>query len=273
MESGSGFRICNLCGSTESQLLFNKDGYPIVRCQRCDMVFVGESLDQIDFGDLYGESYYTGGNDKVFEDYLGQERGRRALARRKLWSLRRLVPHGKLLDVGCAAGFFLVEAQRHYEVHGVELSEFSSKFAREHLGLNVFNGTLLEAALPSGHFDLVTLWDVIEHVPNPREVLAEVSRVLKPGGHIILTTGDVGCAYAQARGPDWHLMGPPWHLYYFSRITMAHMAREAGLQVSDCAAHGTFSDHPLLKQRIVRVAANFLGFGDIMQMTLTKPVV
>ena len=189
---------------------------------------------------------------------------------KEFWRLRRLARSGRLLDVGCAAGFFLAEAQRYYDCEGVELSAFSSKFAREHLGLKVHTGTLADAWFASGQFDLITLWDVIEHVPDPRGVLDEVARLLKPGGHAVLTTGDVESAYARARAADWPLMGPPWHLYYFSRTTLGCMAHAAGLHSVGCTAHGTVSDHPLMGHRLVRAAANVVGFGDIMQMTLAK---
>ena len=97
-------------------------------------------------------------------------------------------------------------------------------------------GTLQQAALPEASFDVITLWDVIEHVPDPVPLLTEAARVLRPGGRLVLTTGDWGSAYAQARGSDWHLMTPPWHLTMFSRATMARAADRAGLRVVACAS-------------------------------------
>ena len=264
------FRPCNLCGEQLAALWFCKDDFSIVRCASCDLVYVGEEPATIDFESLYGESYYKGGDDRVFADYLGQERDRRAAARRKLWGLRRHMPSGRLLDVGCAAGFFLAEASAVYEVEGVEFSAFSSRFAREHFGLKVATGSLKEARLEAGRFDLITLWDVIEHVPDPRELLTEAARLLRPGGRVVLTTGDIDSRFAKAMGIHWSLMGPPWHLYYFSRITMARIARAAGLEVESFAAHGEVTDLPVLRHRLFRVMANLLGGGDIMQATLVK---
>ena len=264
------FRPCNLCADQRASLRFSKDDFSIVQCPNCALVYVGEDPARIDFETLYGESYYKGGDDKVFADYLGQERERRAASRRKLWGLKRLAPSGRLLDVGCAAGFFLAEAVAAYEVRGVEFSAFSSRFAREHFGFDVTTGTLTDARLPSGHFDLITLWDVIEHVPDPLEVLTEAARLLRPGGHVVLTTGDIDSAFAKAKGADWSLMGPPWHLYYFSKATMSRMAERAGLRVKSFAAHGEVTDRPMLRHRLFRVMANLAGGGDIMQATLVK---
>lgn len=269
--TGSAFRDCDLCGAKQPSLLFAKDGYSIVQCQACTLVYVGEDPGAIDFASLYGEDYYQGSCDRAFANYLGEEAARRASARRRVWALRLLKwRRGRLLDVGCAAGFFLVEASRFHEVQGVELSEFSSRYAREHFGLDVFTGTLAAAALPAQRFDLITLWDVIEHVAGPHELLRECARLLGPDGRIVLTTGDIGSAYARRHGPAWHLMAPPWHLYYFSRATMAALAERAGLRVVACRARGVAGDHPWLRSRAGVAAGNLLGQGDIMRVTLAR---
>ncbi len=266
----AAYRACIACGSTGAQLAQHKDGYAIVRCPICGLVYVGEDPAAIDFDAIYGESYYTGGSDQVFADYLGQERARRASARRRLWALRLLRRRGRLLDIGCAAGFFLVEAQRCYQVQGVEFSNYSARFARERFGLDVFTGTLTQARLPAAQFDLITLWDVIEHVPDPDAVLAEAARLLKPDGRLVLTTGDIGSGYAQRQGAQWHLLAPPWHLYYFSRQTLARLGARAGLRATGCQARGVAGDGRWWRSRPGIALANLFGCGDIMQMTFAR---
>lgn len=265
-------RACPVCAGRAAAPLFTRDGFDLVQCRGCDAVFVGQDPATIDFQQLYGEAYYRGGHDAVFADYTGQEAARRRSARRRLWAMRwtasGLPRHGRLLDVGCAAGFFLAEAQRRYEVQGVELSEWSSAWARERLGLAVFTGTLEQAALPAGRFDLITLWDVIEHVPEPVPLLAEAARVLEADGRIVLTTGDWGSAYAQRRGCDWHLLTPPWHLTMFSRATLAEAARRAGLRVLKIASEGVAGDGALWRNPLALLVTRALGRGDIMRVTL-----
>lgn len=267
-------RPCVVCDHPNPEPVFEKDAHQIVRCSHCGMVYVGDDPAAIDFSALYGESYYTGGSEAVFADYVGQQALRRAHARRKLAIQRHLAPRlprsGRLLDVGCAAGFFLAEAQAYYEVQGVELSEWSSQFAREQLGLPVRTGTLQEAAFPGEHFDIVTLWDVIEHVPEPLALLQEVARVLRPGGRVVLTTGDWGSDYAQARGADWHLMTPPWHLSFFSRATLAESARRAGLKVIGWRSEGVCGDGRFWRSRPGLLLTRLLDRGDIVRLTLGK---
>jgi SAM-dependent methyltransferase len=268
------FRDCPVCGAPDPSPRFAKDGYSMVECRGCGAVFVGEDPATIDFGALYGESYYTGGSDAVFADYVGQEAARRAQARRKLALLRWLPPRvarrGRLLDVGCAAGFFLAEARRFYEVQGVELSAWSSAYARDRLGLPVITGTLPDAKLPADDYDVVTLWDVIEHVPDPVPLLAESARVLRPGGRLVLTTGDWGSRYAQAKGADWHLMTPPWHLTMFSRATLAIAARRAGLTPVAWRSEGVAGDGFAWRNKVSLLLSRALGRGDIVRLTLTK---
>jgi SAM-dependent methyltransferase len=262
------WRACNACGGPESRGLFERDGFHIVECTHCGLVYVGEDPAQIDFPALYDEGYYNGGEEGVFTDYMGQAQARRRSARRRVWGLRRLKRRGRLLDVGCAAGFFLVEASAHFAVRGVELSAFSSRFARERFGLDVVTGTLHDAAFGAAQFDLVTLWDVIEHLPDPAAALTEVARVLAPDGRVVLTTGDVGSDYARAHGAHWHLMTPPWHLYYFSRATLATLAARAGLRFAHVAARGVAGDGPFARSKPGLVLGHLLGRGDIMQVTL-----
>lgn len=267
-------RDCPVCAAAAPEPLLRKDGFDLVRCRRCGCVYVGADPATIDFDALYGESYYRGGSDAVFADYVGQQPARRAQARRKLALLRHLPPrvprHGQLLDVGCAAGFFLAEAQRFYTVQGVELSAWSSAYARDQLGLPVHTGTLHDARLPAGHFDVVTLWDVIEHVPEPVPLLAEAARVLKPGGRLVLSTGDWGSAYARRRGADWHLLTPPWHLTFFSRDTLARAAQRAGLRVVGWRSEGVAGDGWWWRNRASLLVSRALGLGDIVRLTLAR---
>lgn len=267
-------RACPACGSTRGRALCTREGYDIAACGDCASAFVAADPASIDFAALYGEAYYRGGSDAVFADYVGQEAARRRQARRRLWLLRHLPPawpaRGRLLDIGCAAGFFLAEAQAHYEVQGVELSAWSSAYARDRLGLRVFTGTLVQAALPAAHFDIVTLWDVIEHVPDPVPLLTEAARVLKPGGRLVLTTGDWGSAYARARGAAWHLLTPPWHLSFFSRQGLARAAARAGLRVRHWASEGVAGDGRFWRSRPGLLATRLLDRGDIVRLSCTR---
>jgi SAM-dependent methyltransferase len=274
--AGGATRACPVCGAAghEARPWIVKDGFPLVRCGGCGSVHVGTEPSAIDFASLYGEGYFR---DEAFADYTAQARARRAQARRRLFMLRhwplpagRVPGRGRWLDVGCAAGFFLAEARRWYAVQGVELSAWASAWARERLALPVFTGTLHEAKLPAAAFDGVSLWDVIEHVPDPVAVLAEAARVLAPGGRLVLTTGDFGSAYARARGVHWHLLTPPWHLTMFTRDTLARAARRAGLVPLSMSSEGVAGDGRWHRSRPGLVLARVLDRGDIVRAVFTR---
>jgi len=178
----------------------------------------------------------------VDETYLEERDGRVLTFRRHLEPLERLAGPAngrRILDVGCHVGIFLeVAAERGWDAWGVEPSRWAAEQARRR-GLNVVTGTLAHANFPDGFFDLVTLWDVIEHLSDPKAELVEVHRVLRPGGLVCLHTMDIESPFARLLGHRW-----PWlmemHLYYFSRPTLAALLRKTGFEVIASRVQGRF---------------------------------
>ena len=157
----------------------------------------------------------------------------------------------KLLEDNKATGRVLDAQDGRYEVFGLDTATIS-------------------AALPEARFDIVTLWDVIEHVPDPVPLLAEAARVLRPGGRLVLTTGDWGSAYARRQGAQWHLVAPPWHLTLFDRRTLESAGRRAGLRRLHCASEGVAGDGRFWRHRAGLLLGRLLDRGDIMRMTFTR---
>jgi SAM-dependent methyltransferase len=150
-----------------------------------------------------------------------------------------LRPPGRLLDVGCASGWLIKHAlERGWEAQGVELSPNAVAVARAN-GLDVVEGDLISARLPAAGFDLVYLGDVLEHVPDCRTVLAEVARILAPGGFLYLrgpiTTNSLARSLALAvsavTGRPLVLREPPYHLWEFTPGPLGRLARSAGLEI------------------------------------------
>jgi 2-polyprenyl-3-methyl-5-hydroxy-6-metoxy-1,4-benzoquinol methylase len=135
----------------------------------------------------------------------------------------------RLLDVGAYCGYFLQVARENgYQAEGLELSRWAAKHARA-AGFTVHCETLGERARVGAAYDVVTLWDVVEHFADPRAELSAAFRLLRPGGQLCLSTIDAGSLVARLLGSRW-----PWlmemHLFYFDRRTLLALLEEAGFQ-------------------------------------------
>lgn len=237
---------CIICGSTRTVSHFRGGGagqpvspvseryrithserqlvHAIRRCVDCQMVSLplhhAPPLSYEDAADPY---------------YLEQAPQRIANAHRLLEGLPK---GGRLLEIGCACGFLLVAArERGFTVEGVELSAWASGHARETYGLAVTTGTLETLAAAPATYDAVVMADVIEHLPDPRRTVAEINRLLRPGGRLLLLTPDVGSITARLAGPRWWGLLDD-HYYYFSRDTLRRMLESEGYAVERITSLG-----------------------------------
>ena len=274
----SAERRCEVCGSADTENLYDVDGFPIVRCRECSLVFVGRAPTEEELIALYDESYYEDADEPGYGGYRAAEERKRHHDRTLLDEIESLRAPGDLLEVGCAYGYFLDEARRRgWRVRGVEPSTHAARYATDELGLEVSCSAFTDLATESESVDAVALWDVIEHVPNPRETVERAHAWLRPGGMIALSTGDVASLAARLHGADWSLMTPPWHQFYFSRSTLRRLLESVGFQVVRFGGDGNVgvdrsSRRPrvpsalagLLGTRVVTSAARRVGAGGIM---------
>lgn len=209
-------------------MIFVVKGHPIRRCPSCGLL-AAEVLG-FDAGRIYTEDYFQGGAPDGYFDYLGSEQLVGAEYEARLALLLRHVAAGRLLEVGCATGGFLACARSRFEVQGVDVSAFAVAEAREK-GLDVRQGDVESAPGLEGPFDAAALFDTIEHLPAPRAALLRVSELLRPGGVVVLSTGDASSLVARASGRRWRLMTPPQHLWFFTRASMEALLARAGFEV------------------------------------------
>jgi 2-polyprenyl-3-methyl-5-hydroxy-6-metoxy-1,4-benzoquinol methylase len=272
---------CNLCGSTQTKLVFpstipdcsepqdmeayrcTSSGYgrhhAIVQCLNCRLIYSNPRWDD---AELMGS--YAAVKDPL---YLQEREGRVLTFEQHLHPLERITGPAngrKLLDVGCYIGVFLEIAAKHgWEAWGIEPSQWAAEQARKN-GLNVVHGTLASAHLTDESFDVVTLWDVIEHLADPMLEIQRAHRVLKPGGLVVIHTMDIDSLFARVMGSKW-----PWlmemHIYYFSQHTMAAMLEKAGFSVIRSGPQGRFQTLGYLGTRFT---ALFGRLGRPMDLAL-----
>lgn len=227
---------CPACGrATAHALLYRKNGSDVFRCQECGLGRTEAAA--FDPDAYYTEDYFSGGHADGYADYLGAESVLRAEFARMVEFIRGFKPSGRLLELGCAYGFFLQEARPHFEVAGVELAAEAAAHARR-AGLPVTTGAAdPELMQRLGMFDVIVLLDVIEHLPDPFATLNLAARHLNPGGLIVMTTGDFASPLARLAGRGWRLMTPPQHLWFFTPESMRRLGGRIGLATEQI-------DHP-----------------------------
>jgi 2-polyprenyl-3-methyl-5-hydroxy-6-metoxy-1,4-benzoquinol methylase len=225
-----------------------KDGHEILRCPSCGLLFRGDLPVPEALPRIYGETYFRAPDDDLggrgYADYLADETEHRRNARRRLRLLSRYTSPGRLLDVGCAAGFFLDQARRAgWVIAGIDISTPMTTWARDQLRLPVMTGRFMDAEPGDAPFDALTMWDYIEHVLDPRAELARAARLLRPSGILALSTGDAGSPIARISGKRWHLLTPTHHNFFFTRAQLARYLEDQGFEI--LAANYVWSSYSL----------------------------
>jgi 2-polyprenyl-3-methyl-5-hydroxy-6-metoxy-1,4-benzoquinol methylase len=240
--SGTRVRPCPLCGGLDREVQARRDGWDIVQCARCDMVFLASEL---------AYSVQAKDHDWVEEHTkeLAQRREKQPLVLFLSRSTRWLHPEptarllaqtlrwrgeGKLVDFGCGDGRFLALASARFDVTGIELSPQGAELARQRTSRErIFEGPVTEVAgnaLPSAGFDIVTQFGYIEHEWHPLAGLRAAHRLLKPGGLTILKTPNYASWNRHIRGMNWCGYHIPAHCNYFTPETLGKILREAGFE-------------------------------------------
>jgi SAM-dependent methyltransferase len=226
ISSTSAPTACRTCGkSVIADPLFDT----LRRCRACGFVFYADA-DAGALTALYNDEYFNGAE---YPDYLGHEDALRRSMRRHLEQMQGHAPlGGALLEIGCAYGLFLDEASRHFSsVTGIDICQGPVGYARNVLKLDARTGDVLSEDFGRDVFDVVCMWDTIEHLAAPDDVLSRAAELLRPGGMLYLTTGDIGSWNARWRGARWRQIHPPSHVNYFSRRTIATILDRTGYDV------------------------------------------
>lgn len=216
---------CNLCGGGRTEPWGASNGFKIVRCAGCGLVFVNPRLNREGLRQVYGQNYFLMHTEEgAFEMRMKMYE----IERKEMESFGK---SGRVLDIGCSGGFFLSILNERWQKFGTEINPVAAEEARKKFGLDVRVGMLDEIAYPDSYFDVVSLRGVIEHFADPFAHLVEIRRILKEGGVLAINTPNIGSLCARIYGDRFRLVAPPYHIYYFSTRTMIEMLKKAGFKI------------------------------------------
>ncbi len=234
---------CNLCGKDDYTVIYparydqaSSDNFadkfrssgdetlvdPMVQCRHCGLQYLNPRPRQ----DMILEGYSAGTDEK----FVSQAVARENTFGKCLDLVEKYSPsRGRILDIGAAAGSFLHVAQkRGWQIAGCEPNRWMCEWAQSHYGIRIQPGTLFDLQkVTDQSFDVITLWDVLEHTPDPKVVLLECQRLLKPDGLLIVNYPDIGSWIARAMGRKWVFLLSV-HLYYFDRRTIRNLLQATG---------------------------------------------
>lgn len=233
---------CNLCGASDEEYLFTRGDlalglggeFKIVRCRSCGLIYMNPRPTVAAIGYYYPGAYECFNLPDVDSGrtrYARWSRSQHLNLRCKMVVKYKLA--GRLLDVGCSDGRFLHQMRLFgaWQRQGVELMDEAAEQGRQRYKLNITTGTLEEADLPVGAFDVVSMWDVLEHVHDPKRVLSRAAELLKPGGILLFSIPILDSLGGRVFGQYWVGYELPRHLHIFSRKTLGRYLQKCGFEL------------------------------------------
>jgi SAM-dependent methyltransferase len=232
--------ICALCGSPESTavrrgrdfLFAPAVEFTYVKCAGCRLVYLNPRPSQQEIAAHYPPEYYD-----VYRQLIDMGRQSRLMSLGLRLIRGRRMPRckpGRLLDVGCGSGLYLAGVRdAGWHVEGIEMNESAARTARNLHSIEIHCGCAEDVlpAMPEASFDVVTMWHLLEHLHQPRNVLGEIRRLLRPGGRLMLEVPNYGSVWSRVFQSAWAALEPPRHLFHFSSSTLRALLESAGFRV------------------------------------------
>lgn len=225
-------RLCWCGAATAHPLGTFECGHTLVQCDGCGVQALHRQPDDAELAAAYSREYYGSTRRKFIAPVaamIGLFQGGRA---RHVAHLMRSSHHVRILDVGCGNGGFIMQMRRRgFEVEGTEWNAQAAARIPRDANISIHVGDLIDMNLPPRSFDAVTLWHVFEHLRRPRETLATISSLLKPGGMLLMSMPNVESAQAQRYRTHWFHHDPPRHLFGFGPHSITLLLELSGFRI------------------------------------------
>ncbi len=217
--------VCNNSDSVSFSLKYKKKDFIVVECKKCSFLFVPQYFSKkITYDDYKNEDVLK--QVKTGNNWVKMQRH---LLRFKF--IKKYQPDGKLFDLGAGWGHFLhAGKQLGYDVHGIEVASMPYKYAKEELKLPVEHVNFFDMGISNNQYDLITMWDVLEHIPDADEVIKRCNKMLNEGGYVIIQVPQIDSVFAKILKENWNMIGTG-HVNYFSKKTIRKLFSNYGFEV------------------------------------------
>lgn len=265
----AGCPACRVAGTSHVCDVSTNACYAVERCRGCGLVYTMPRPTPEELADFYSSTYFerSAPTRLGYADYRAVAE---ANAKRMWLDLQRYtdlsaVTPQRLLDVGCATGGFLAAAAADgWSSVGIELSRDAAAIAREEYRLDVLEGDIESAPLEPAQFGLVTLWHVLEHLPDPLGALERVRKLLAPDGLAFIELPNWNSLGRVAKGAKWSQLKPPEHINFFTPKSLRLAAERSGLDVLRVSTHyPSLVDRAAVRRRTrpLHLLAGLIGTG------------
>jgi 2-polyprenyl-3-methyl-5-hydroxy-6-metoxy-1,4-benzoquinol methylase len=240
---------CPICAGERNKKLYEIQGFPIVKCDNCGMTFVNPRISNEQLFEVYRHEYFHRHQDG-YNDYESIADLRIQTFERWYKDIAPYCIHKKLaLDIGCAAGYFLdILKKDQWQAEGIELEHQMYALLLQK-GYDISNEPLEYFTSPY-RYDLITMFDVIEHLPELQKDFAKISSLLSPQGILAISTPNIDSFQHRLFRSRWFQLKPVEHLYYFSPSTLKSLAEVHGLQIEVIRKSGQYSNIPFIIDRL-----------------------
>lgn len=226
---------CNLCQGDDAVLLFSAVDlnhqcpgcFQIVKCRNCGLVYLNPRPGKEKLPQYYPDNYYLPPPPERAPD--GQTPEKTGILEKRILQYKR---PGTILDIGCKCGAFLAGLKTPgWQAYGVEISPLAAQAARARHGLKVTTADFAETHFQNGQFEVVTLWQTLEHLRDPLATLREINRIIKPDGLLVISVPNIDSFQARIFKARWFHLDAPRHLFHFSPRTIRILLAKAGFDL------------------------------------------
>lgn len=223
----------------------------LLKCEKCGFIRARNHFFDISPGEIYNQKYFSKGD---YADYIREESSLVDNFKNRLKEIVKFKKRGQLLEIGSAYGYFLKEADKYFAVTGIDIDSYVCEQARNISKKKIICGNFLDINFKNKKYDVICLFDTIEHLKQPKEYLQKIFKLLKNDGIVAIETGDIASLLPNIQGNKWRLIKPKYHLSYFSESTLTRLLRKIGFKIVHIS-------HPAFARSIQQIIYKLFGFN------------